>query len=326
MKGFVTFGSLFVGAAAAAIGWGVPPTPLGKTITLPVKVVRTRVPQDTATSAPTMAAAPVADDARLMFCDEFNMLNLRSTGGVWDTSYYWQGKSNGSTFPDEQQWYLDADFSPTQSVRTLEPANGLLSMTARRTPASIAAYVEGHPYVSGVITSGRTYKRTFGYFEMRARLPAGQGLWPAFWLVPGDMTASHEIDIMEAIGSDTRRLHTTFHQYVGGHRIQTKVTEVDDMAQGYHLFGADWQADRITWYFDRKPVFTVATPADLHKPMFMIANLAAGGGMPGPISADTPLPARMQVDYIRVYSKVPAASAASLPAPGLAACPTIVQP
>lgn len=325
MKWFVTFGSVAVGALAVANGWAVSTVRRNDVAASTVRVVSApaaaQVQRYGIAPARPFLPLTVNDDAGLLFCDEFNTLNLRSAGGTWDTSYFWQGKPNGSTFPDEQQWYLDADFGPTQSVRTLEPANGLLSVTARRTPPAIADYTEGHPYVSGVITSGRTFKQTFGYFEMRAMLPAGQGLWPAFWLVPGDMTASHEIDVMEAIGSDPRHVHTTFHQFVGGHRQQTKVTEVADMTKGYHLFGADWQADKITWYFDRKPVFSVATPADLHKPMFMIANLAAGGGMPGPVGADTVLPASMKIDYIRVYARLPTASASSLPAPGLAACP-----
>lgn len=282
-------------------------------------------PKPAPTQAPSAPVQPVRDDTKLLFCDEFDKLNLRSNGGTWDTSYYWQGKDNGSTLPNEQQWYLDADFAPTRSVRTVDADKGVLSFTARRTPDSIAGYTEGHAYVSGLITSGRTFAQKFGYFEMRAKLPAGSGLWPAFWLVPGDMTASHEIDVMEAVGQDLRHLHTSFHKHVGGLVSQTKVSDVPDLSQDYHLFGADWQADKITWYFDRKPIFEVTTPAELQKPMFMIANLAAGGGMPGPVKDDTPLPAQMQVDYIRVWDRLPTTPASALPAVGAQACPVIAR-
>jgi beta-glucanase (GH16 family) len=255
------------------------------------------------TAQPAMSASAASTP---IFCDDFNSLN-RWDGrtGVWDAAYFWQHTPNGSTLPGEGEWYLDPAFAPTASVHTLTIANGALVITADRTPASIAAYTEGHHYVSGLINSGHGYSQKYGYFEMRAQLPRGRGLWPAFWLVPADMTASHEIDVMEVLGHDMRTLHTTLHTFAGGHIMQTETTAVADMSRGFHLYGADWQPDWITWYFDRRPVFRSRTPAFLNKPMFMIVDLAVGGPMPGPVDATTQFPARMTIDYIKTFASIP---------------------
>lgn len=261
--------------------------------------------------------------ARLTFCDEFEWLDVRGDrGGIWDTSYYWQATPNGSTLPGEQQWYIDSSFGPTQAIQAHQIRNGVLTLRADRADPALAGFLNGHAYTSGLINSGRSFGQTFGYFEMRAELPKGQGLWPAFWLVPKDGTASHEIDVMEVLGQDPTKIHTTLHQFKGGHRYVTGESRVPNMAKGFHLFGVDWQRDTITWYFDRVPIYRLDTPPDLHKPMFMIINLAAGGPMPGPVGADTQFPADMLIDYVRVYSSLPGAPASSLPAVGSAHCPS----
>lgn len=259
--------------------------------------------------------------ARLTFCDEFEWFDVRGDrGGTWDTSYYWQGMPNGSTLPGEQQWYIDASFGPTQPIQAHQIRNGVLTLRADRADPSFAGFLNGHAYTSGLINSGRSFGQTFGYFEMRAKLPKGQGLWPAFWLVPKDGTASHEIDVMEVLGQDSTKIHTTLHQFKGAHRYVSGESTVPDMTEAFHLFGVDWQSDTITWYFDRVPIYRLNTPGDLHKPMFMIINLAAGGPMPGPVGPATEFPADMLIDYVRVYSSLPGVPASSLPATGSAHC------
>lgn len=244
--------------------------------------------------------------AKLVFCEEFDSLNFRNGDkGLWDTSYYWQRKDNGSTLVNEGEWYLRHEFGPTSHIKPWSIERGVLSLTAARTDPSIAPYVEGHAYTSGVLNSGHGYSQRYGYFEIRAKVPRGQGLWPAFWLVPFDGTASHEIDVMEVVGQHPRALHTTLHVFQPEHVATTRIVRVADMSRDFHLFGVDWQPDKISWYFDRKLVFQVDTPPDLNKPMFMILNLAVGGPMPGQADHTTPLPSRFQVDYVRIYSKRP---------------------
>lgn len=242
----------------------------------------------------------------LAFSDEFNSLNVwDGHAGTWDTSYSWQNKPNGSTLPNEGEWYIRHEFAPTSHIRPWVIDDGVLNIVAAETDPSIREFTEGHAYTSGVLTSLHSYSRQFGYFEMRAKVPAGQGLWPAFWLVPADGTSSHEIDVMEVVGQDTSKLHTTFHTFKPKHVQQTKVSRVSDMSKAFHTYGVNWQCDKISWYFDRKLVHQVKTPPELHKPMFMIIDLAVGGPMPGPAGPTTPLPANLAIDYVRVYSTLP---------------------
>ena len=125
-----------------------------------------------------------------------------------------------------------------------------------------------------MIASEQTYSAQYGYFEMRAQLPAGTGLWPAFWLLPIDGSFP-EIDIMEQIGQNPDILHTTAHSSATGSHVQyNKATQVANTSTGFHTYGLDWGPDKIKWYFDGQLVFETATPGDMHQPMYMIANLA----------------------------------------------------
>jgi Ca2+-binding RTX toxin-like protein len=138
---------------------------------------------------------------------------------------------------------------------------------------------------------------------MRAQLPEGKGLWPAFWLLQSDMSWPPEIDAMEVLGHDMTTLYTAAHtNETGSHTSKGGTIKVPDMSAGYHTYGVDWQADYITYYFDGVEVWKTATPSDMHEPMYMIANLAVGGYWPGMVNSTTPFPAQMKIDYIRAYS------------------------
>jgi beta-glucanase (GH16 family) len=242
----------------------------------------------------------------LLFCDKFSTLSFYDGNkGTWDTTYFWQHRSDGSSLPNEDEWYLNNSFKPTSAVKPWRIETGHLALTASRTASSIAGWTEKHHYVSGMINSGHSFAHRFGYFEMRAKLPWGAGLWPAFWLVPSDGTASHEIDVMEEVGQNPRTLYTTLHVFRPEHEVYSRRTIVADMTRSFHAFGVDWERDEITWYFDHNPVFQVRSPHDLNKPMFMIVNLAVGGPMPGYPDDSTPFPSAMLIDYIRVYSSYP---------------------
>jgi beta-glucanase (GH16 family) len=170
------------------------------------------------------------------------------------------------------------------------------------------------PYVSGEVNTVHSFSQTYGYFEMRAELPKGQGFWPAFWLMPTDGSWPPELDAMEVLGSNTTALVTSVHSAAtGAHTTTNLFTTIPDASAGFHTYGVDWEPDHITWYFDGQKVFQTATPADLNKPMYMIANLAVGGYWPG--NADGTSSAQMQIDYIRAY----ASGAGNVPDPGSAA-------
>jgi beta-glucanase (GH16 family)/Ca2+-binding RTX toxin-like protein len=246
--------------------------------------------------------------ATLTFSDEFNALSLwNGTSGTWTTKYPF-APEKGSTLPSngELEWYINAMYAPTTSVRPWTVSNGILTLTAQPAPASLQPLIDGYQYTSGLINTYNSFTQTYGYFEMRAQLPAGQGLWPAFWLLQADLSWPPEIDAMEVLGHDMTTLYTAVHtNQTGSHTSSGGTIKVPDMSAGFHTYGVDWQADYITYYFDGNQVYKAPTPADMHEPMYMIANLAVGGNWPGNPNSTTPFPAQMKIDYIRAYKDGP---------------------
>jgi beta-glucanase (GH16 family) len=262
--------------------------------------------------------------ATLTFRDEFNggSVNLwngvsRARGSGWNTNYWW-ADAKGSTLPGngEVEWYINHLYRPTSNAieagdivlpwRITKDANGsYLTLTASPVKDKARSLINGYRYSSGMVQSYYTHTQTYGYFEMRAKLPAGKGVWPAFWLLPADGSWPPEIDIVEVLGHEIDTLHTTVHtNEFNRHTSKGTSTVVPDMSSGFHTYGVDWQADYITWYFDGRQVFKAATPSDLNKPMYMIANITVGGNWPGMPDNTTPWPAEMHIDYIRAYSEL----------------------
>ena len=178
----------------------------------------------------------------------------------------------------------------------------------------------GRAYTSARINTRGRFEQTRGRFEARMKLPSGQGLWPAFWLLGGDIDrapwpACGEIDIMEYRGQEPRIVHGALHGpgYSGGsaltHAFELPLGRFDT---GFHVFALDWSADRITWFVD-DIAYKSATPADLppgtrwvfDHPFFVILNVAVGGNYVGGPGPGTTFPQTMTVDYVRVYAAGP---------------------
>jgi beta-glucanase (GH16 family) len=137
--------------------------------------------------------------------------------------------------------------------------------------------------------------------EMRARIPKGKGLWPAFWLLPVDKTWPPEIDVMEVLGQNTMEFHATVHSRDNGnHREVSSTIPTPDLSEDFHIYAVKWTADEIIWYFDGRPVASAPTPADMHKPMYLLVNLALGGWAQSPDSS-TVFPAEFRINWIRVF-------------------------
>jgi beta-glucanase (GH16 family) len=232
---------------------------------------------------------------RLAFESDFTTLHSHpGRSGEWMTS----GASGWRTLPDnhELQYYSDSSngFDPFSVEK------GVLTITAQRgtNPAKL-------PYNSGMLTTFKSFGQLYGYFEMKARLPAGRGLWPAFWLLPADQSWPPEIDVLEQLGNDSTTIYIGTHSAVGGPNVGTTVAlKVADTSNGFHTYGVDWQAREIAWYFDGKLIRRQPTPADMHKPMYMLINLAVGGkgSWPGPPTPETIFPARFIVEYLHAYA------------------------
>lgn len=268
----------------------------------------------------------LSQTAHLTFADEFNSFQTWNGNSGLDTTGgpQWAGRVSASgTLPynNELEWYVPAS-GGSALPNPFSISNGILDLTAQPADAALRASIQGQSYTSGMITTNHEFSQTYGYFEMRAQMPKGQGLWPAFWLLPEDGSWPPELDVMEMLGNQTSTLHTTVHSQTGGqdqlsatHFQTTDAVAVADMSTGFHTYGVDWEPDTITWYFDGREVFKAATPADMHKPMYMVANLAVGGDWPGSPDASTLFPATMQIDYLRAYAADPGLNVPPITAP-----------
>ena len=273
----------------------------------------------------------LAADYQLMFEDEFNGSSLDDS--KWNTSFLW---GPYLTINDEEQYYVDSlgSDNATTANTPFVMNDGVLSITARQTsdensfpiPAELpdtdapiwtnfptfrqeSNYAPGN-YTSGIITSYESFKFVHGYAEMRARIPRGRGLWPAFWLLNGYYVGQQpEIDILEVLGQNPQQTFHTYH-WLGqdGIRLSDQgMTDNGDPAMGYadgfHTYGVRWQRGRIDWYIDGNVVHTYQGEDVPYQAMYLIANLAVGGNWPGSPDSDTEFPASLDIDYIRVYQE-----------------------
>jgi len=257
-----------------------------------------------------LAKAPDGRRLQLTFADEFDTFRpYRHGKGVWRTVFR-DGKPNNLTdlrsLPGnkERQLYLDEDF-PGISAQwpALDPfsvAGGVLTISARPAPQGLEAKLGGYRYVSGLITTQPSFSQTYGYFEMRAKLPQGKGMWPAFWLLPADLSWPPELDVVESIG-DASEVYFTAHSQLGSPPAVKVAVDPD----AFHVFSVSWDPKAIVWYVDGREVKRQPTPADMSKPMYMLANLAVGGGWPGDPDDTTPWPGAYRIDYIRAYRFAP---------------------
>ena len=245
----------------------------------------------------------VKGDWTLVFSDEFDGPGLDRD--KWTTCYWWDKDGCTNLGNAELQWYMPENVSV---------ANGYLMLTAR--PEKVTGF-EGRPfsYTSGMVTTGRDYVELprlpraeflYGHFEIRAKLPAGAGLWPALWLLPSTRESRPEIDIMEVLGDAPRQLHLHVHYDDKKGEIQRpgKTVETKNLARRFHVYGLTWSKDAIHWYLDGKKVWTFDdTDYISSEPMYLLMNLAVGGKWPGPPDERTKFPAEFIIDYVRVWTR-----------------------
>ena len=204
--------------------------------------------------------------------------------------------------------YPNADAITASSYSPFSTANGELCITAAPTPDAVLPWIPhgfATAYVSGALSS-YPYCQRYGIFEMTARIPAGRGLWPAFWLLPADLSWPPENDVMEVLGHDTSTVYTTLHSKcfdkgtMHGHS-----TAAVDLAAAYHRYAVDWGKQRVRYYLDRRLIFSEKTPDDWHQPFYVLANLAVGGphSWPGAPDARTRFPARMYIAGIQAWQR-----------------------
>jgi len=254
--------------------------------------------------------APVApgDELTLVWEEEFDGERIDP-----ETWFFQSGDGTDEGIPgwgnNELQYYLPDN---------AQVSDGMLKITALR--ESIGAF----NFTSArIITRDRVAVR-YGRIEARIRLPGGQGVWPAFWMLAqdsdyGGWAASGEIDIVEAVnlgGTGGNEVYGTIHY--GGEapaNVFTGETYVvpTDATTEFHTYAIEWDPTEIRWYVDgvlyamQNSWFSTAAPfpAPFDQPFYIILNVAVGGNFPGAPNANTVFPVSMEVDWVRVYSGEP---------------------
>lgn len=236
----------------------------------------------------------------LVFTDDFDADALDQD--LWTWCYWWVTNGCAIGTNGELEWYQPDNITI---------ADGALVLTALRQDVMTA---DGEPrsFTSGMVTTGRAssdlteplrFGFTYGLAEIRAKLPEGQGLWPAFWLLPATHESRPEIDVLEVLGHDTDTLRMHYHFIEDGERASVgENVSVPDLSADWHVYAIEWTPDRLTWLFDGEPVWTIRGAGNVpHETMYLILNLAVGGDWPGPPDASTRFPASYLVDYVRVW-------------------------
>lgn len=249
-------------------------------------------------------------------------LPLSSVEPVWQDEFDLEPGDR----PDPARWTYDLGATGWGNAELQEYTDSTLNARIVEDPAATggralalrAVRDERGRYTSARLKTEGKFTMTYGRVEARIRVPRGQGIWPAFWML-GETIATAgwprcgEIDIMEVVGHEPGRLHQTLHGpgYSGGAGITHSLTLPGGASLGdaYHVYAVERSPGRIVWYFDGR-VTRVLTPADLppgtkwvfdDAPFFLLLNLAVGGRWPGYPDETTTFPQEMRVDYVRVY-------------------------
>ena len=231
----------------------------------------------------------------LVWQDEFDGNSLNTKFWSFDIGTGVDGWGN-----HELQYYREEN---------VEVQNGYLTITAKKEAYS------GKQYTSSRIKTEGKKSFLYGRIDMRAKLPKGQGIWPAFWALGANHNTvgwplCGEIDFMEMVGGGPGKDNTVHgtvhyehggHQYVGGSHTLTS----GDFYDKFHVFSIVWTANKLTWYVDNEEYYSFDT-TDEHKdefrrPYFILLNMAVGGIWPGSPDVNTVFPQKYIIDYVRVF-------------------------
>jgi beta-glucanase (GH16 family) len=219
----------------------------------------------------------------------------------------WQTETGDNVNNHERQYY-----TPGTRNAALD-GQGHLVITARReNPANYQCWYGTCQYTSARLNTSGRFTAQYGHVEARMKIPRGQGMWPAFWMLgtPVNWPDSGEIDVMENVGFEPSTVHGTIHgpgySGSGGIGAAYSLPGGQVFADAFHTFAVDWAPDSITWSVDGT-VYQRRTPADLggrtwvfNKPFFLILNLAVGGYWPGDPDGSTSFPQTLVVDSVSV--------------------------
>jgi beta-glucanase (GH16 family) len=225
----------------------------------------------------------------------------------------WAADTGGSGFGNQER-----EFYTTRTENAALDGNGHLVITAIAEPANTpyTCWYGACRYTSTRLKTQGVISWTHGRFEARIKVPRGQGMWPAFWMLGADIGTvgwpqSGEIDIMENIGKEPSTVHGTIHGpgYSGANGIgRPFALQSGSFSDDFHVFAVEWRANYVAWYVDGT-IYHQMSPQEIpsgaqwvfEHPFFILLNLAVGGAWPGDPDGTTTFPQQMVVDYVRIY-------------------------
>lgn len=248
--------------------------------------------------APTPTPSLEREGWELIWNDEFDGTEINEAN--WTHEVGGDGWGNG-----ESQYYTD---NPTNSY----VQDGFLVIQA------LEENLLGKRFTSARLSSQGKVEVQYGRIEARIKIPYGQGLWPAFWMLGNDIDKvgwpfAGEIDIMENVGFEPATVHGTIHGpgYFGGNGVggPRNLYDGERYADNFHVYAIEWEENEIRWFVDDDQYFSVSSqgvPGEwvYDHPFYMILNVAVGGAWPGYPDDTTTFPQTMMVDYVRVYQPI----------------------
>lgn len=230
----------------------------------------------------------------LVFADEFN-----GSGAPDSSKWGYDLGTNGGWGNNESEYY-------TSRPENVKVEDGVLKITAKKET------YEGADYTSARIKTQGKFNFKYGTIEVKAKLPEGGGTWPAIWMLGSNITsvgwpACGEIDIMEHVGNQMGKVHSTLHTPSSyGASVNTAIVNVENVNTEFHVYAAKWTEQKIEFSVDGN-VFYTYNPSEKNantwpfdKPQFIILNVAMGGNFGGDIDPDFNQ-STMEIDYVRVY-------------------------
>ena len=253
---------------------------------------------------------PVTSDYTLVWADEFN-----GPDGSAPDSSKWTYDLGGKGWGNKE---LECYTNRSQNAHV---QGGNLVITAQREGTPFACS-DGTTsiYTSARIKTEGLFRQAYGRFGARIKIPAGQGMWPAFWMLGNDITSvgwpkSGEIDIMENIGKELGTVHGSLHGPSTTSRTSDATAPFSlpvgqNFADAFHLYAVEWEPGVVRFYVDTS-LYATFTQSQwpsggtwaFDHPFFVILNVAVGGSWPGSPDSTTQFPQQMLVDYVRVYTK-----------------------
>ncbi|KAH7724369.1 hypothetical protein AAVH_08073 [Aphelenchoides avenae] len=242
------------------------------------------------------------------------VLSVVAVSSVLSAKLVWEENFNGNSL-DKTKWNVEVGYLNVNAEQenyqkpNVQVEGGNLVITAKKQT------IGGQKYTSGRINTQNKFSFQYGRAEARIKLPLGQGLWPAFWMLGNSIgqvgwPKCGEIDIMEHINTESK-VFGTLHWFTNsptyqGHAEYGTKTDVANMGD-WHVYATEWNAKEVKIFVDGKQYYVIDISKKpefdmFHQPFYLIVNLAVGGQLPGQNIDESKLPAKMLVDWIKVYS------------------------